>query len=97
MRYCFSYSRFDENEAKSTYDNKREKYAVLSGIANAAANYSTIALAGYENASIMYPAVSAGTILATVVFGTVVFKEKLKCNQMIAMLCGIISVICLKM
>lgn len=76
---------------------KGKKYAVLSGIANAAANYSTIALAGYENASIMYPAVSAGTILATVVFGTVVFKEKLKCNQMIAMLCGIISVICLKM
>lgn len=75
---------------------KGKRYAVLSGIANAAANYSSIVLAGYENASIMYPAISAGTILATMLFGTMIFKERLKYNQMLAMLCGIISVICLK-
>ncbi|MDY6313603.1 MAG: EamA family transporter [Clostridia bacterium] len=75
---------------------KGKRYAALSGIANAAANYSTIALAGYENASVMYPAISAGTILATVIFGTVIFKERLKYNQMLALLCGIVSVICLK-
>ena len=75
---------------------KGKRYAALSGIANAVANYSSIVLAGYENASIMYPAISAGTILATMIFGTIIFKERLKYNQMIAMLCGIISVICLK-
>lgn len=75
---------------------KGKRYAALSGIANAAANYSSIVLAGYENASIMYPAISAGTILATMIFGTMIFKERLKYNQMLAMLCGIISVICLK-
>ncbi len=75
---------------------KGKRYAALSGIANAAANYSSIALAGYENASVMYPAISAGTILATVIFGTVIFKERLKYNQMLALLCGIVSVICLK-
>ena len=75
---------------------KGKRYAALSGKANAVANYSSILLAGYENASIMYPAISAGTILATMIFGTMIFKERLKYNQMLAMLCGIISVICLK-
>ena len=74
-------------------NNLSSKWKIL---ANAVANYSSIVLAGYENASIMYPAISAGTILATMIFGTIIFKERLKYNQMIAMLCGIISVICLK-
>lgn len=75
---------------------KGKRYAALSGIANAVSNYSLIVLAGYENASIMYPVISAGTILATMIFGTMIFKERLKYNQIFAMLCGIISVICLK-
>ena len=87
---------FKKTKPKAYKSIKGKRYAALSGIANAVANYSSIVLAGYENASVLYPAISAGTILATMLFGVMIFKERLKHNQLLAILCGIISVICLK-
>lgn len=76
---------------------KGKRYAVLSGIANAVANYSAIALAGSENASVLYPAISAGTILGTLICGTVMFKEKLRFSQLIALISGITAIVLLKL
>ena len=44
-----------------------KRYAVISGVANAVTNYSTLALAGIEHASVLFPLISAGRI------GTVIF------------------------
>ncbi len=72
-------------------------YAVLSGIANALVCYLTIRLAGFENASVLFPAISAGTIICTLMAGVTVFKEKLKCNHIIAFVFGIAAVVFLKL
>lgn len=71
-------------------------YAVISGITNGAANFLTLMLAGYENASVLFPIVSAGTVLGSLFCGKILFKEKLKWNQYIALAAGIIAVVLLK-
>ena len=48
---------------------KVKRYGVLSGLANAAANFLTLILAGFENASVLFPIISAGTILASLLCG----------------------------
>lgn len=75
----------------------RKKYAVISGVSNAVAGYGSIKLAGFENASVLFPAISAGTIFFSLVCGVIVFKEKLKYNHFISIICGILAVILLKL
>ena len=75
---------------------KGKGYAILSGTTNAMANFLTLALAGFENATVLFPVISAGTILASLACGRVVFGEKLKANHYIAMIFGIFAVILLK-
>lgn len=76
---------------------KGKRYGVLSGLANGIANFLTLMLAGFENASVMFPIVSVGTILASLLCGSVVFKEKLKANHYIALVLGSAAVVLLKM
>jgi len=73
-----------------------KKYAAVAGVANVAANYFTLSISGLENASVLYPAISAGTILLTLICGMSVFKERLKYNHFIALVFGIISIVLLK-
>ena len=67
------------------------------GIANGLANFLTLTLAGLENASILFPIVSAGTLLGSLICGKLVFKEKLKANHYLALASGILAVIFLKL
>jgi multidrug transporter EmrE-like cation transporter len=57
----------------------------------------TLSLAGFENASILFPVISAGTILGSLLCGRLVFGEKLKINHYIAILFGTASVVLLKL
>lgn len=83
--------------SKKTALKKEElKYGSIAGILNVLASYLTTRLAGFENASILFPAISAGTILCTLFTGVVVFKEKLKYNHFIAIGAGIAAVVFLK-
>lgn len=84
------------NSSKKT-TVKEKLYATASGVANAFAGYFTICLAGFENASILFPTISAGTILCTLLFGVTVLKEKLKYNHYIAVVGGIAAVVLLKL
>lgn len=77
--------------------SNEKKYAVISGISNAVAGYGAIKLAGFENASVLFPTISAGTILFSMICGVTVFKEKLKFNHFISIICGIMAVILLKL
>lgn len=79
---------------------KREKNAylgVLSGAANGVAGYATLALAGLENASVLFPAVSAGTIMTSLLCGCLIFKERLRAKHFAALLFGICAVVLLKL
>ena len=71
--------------------------SALSGLANGLANFLTLVLAGLENASVLFPIISAGTILAALICGRVVFKEKLKANHYAALVSGIIAVVLMKL
>ncbi len=70
---------------------------VISGAANGISNYATLALAGFENASALFPAISAGTVLMSLLCGFVLFKEKLRFAHIIALLFGIAAVVLLKL
>lgn len=76
---------------------KGKRYGVLSGLTNGMANFLTLLLAGFENASILFPVISAGTILGALLCGRFVFKEKLKINHYAALLTGIVAVVLLKL
>lgn len=76
---------------------KGKRYGVLSGLANGAANFLTLVLAGLENATILFPILSAGTILGALLCGKLLFKEKLKLNHYLALLVGILAIVLLKL
>lgn len=76
---------------------KGKRFGVLSGLTNGMANFLTLLLAGFENASILFPVISAGTILGALLCGWFVFKEKLKVNHYAALLTGIVAVVLLKL
>lgn len=72
-------------------------YAVLAGITNSTANFLTLVLAGLENASVLFPMISAGTIFAALLWGIIAFHEKPKVNQYAALLAGAVSIVLLKL
>lgn len=76
---------------------KGKRYGVLSGLANGTANFLTLVLAGMENASVLFPIISAGTILISLICGRLVFREKLKANHYAALAAGIAAVVLLKL
>ena len=76
---------------------KGKRYGILSGLANGVANFLTLVLAGLENASVLFPIISAGTILAALLCGRFLFKEKLKVNHYLAIGAGIAAVVLLKL
>ncbi len=85
------------SKPKDIFMQKGKGCAVMAGISNAVAGYGTIRLAGLENASVLFPAISAGTILCTLLCGLLLFGEKLKINHFIAVLGGIAAVVFLKL
>ena len=100
MLFCsivFAISAFGKVSLKELKSIKGKRYGVLSGVANGTANFLTLVLAGFENASVLFPIISAGTILASLVCGRLLFGEKLKPNHYIALILGIAAVILLKL
>ncbi len=75
----------------------RKGMGILSGVTNALANFLTLVLAGMENASVLFPIVSAGTILSALVCGRLVFKERLKPNQYAALALGVLAIVLMKL
>lgn len=72
-------------------------FAGFAGISNAAANFCTLFLSGSEYASVMYPVISAGSVLAALVCGRVLFSEKLSRGQCAALVCGLMAVVLLRL
>ena len=93
----FLISAFRTISPKELKEIKGKRYGVLSGLANGIANFLTLVLAGTENASVLFPIISAGTILASLVCGRLLFKEKLKANHYAALAAGIVAAVLLKL
>ena len=69
----------------------------LAGVAMGLANYLTLVLAGLENASLLFPLISAGTLLGALLCGRLVLKEKLKANHYAALALGMLAIVFLKL
>lgn len=82
---------------KEIFKSQGKRYGVISGLANGLASFFTLVLAGMENASVLFPAISAGTILASLLCGRWIFKEKLRVNHYFALIFGILAVVLLKL
>lgn len=74
-----------------------KKYGIVSGVTTALPNFLTLVLAGFENATILFPIISAGTIFGSLLCGRFIFKEKLKLNHYIALVVGVTAVVLLKL
>ena len=71
--------------------------AALSGICNAATNYATTRLSGTENASVLFPAVSVGTVCVSLLCGWLLFAEKPRWNHIPAFVLGLCAIVLLRM
>ena len=70
---------------------------VFAGSMMGLSSFFTLVLAGFSSASVMFPLISAGTVLGALLCGKIVFREKLKLNHYVAMLFGVLAVVFLKL
>lgn len=92
----FTVSVLVKKREKPFKEIKGKHYGVISGVTNGINGFLTLILAGFENATVLFPAISAGTILAAMLSGRLLFKEKLKANHFAALIAGIAAVVLLK-
>lgn len=90
---CFAVLYICNKKTKIT----SKKYAVYSGVSVVGVSFLTMKISGAENASVIFPAITAGTICSSLLVGALIFKEKLKTNHIVAMVCGIAAVVFLKL
>lgn len=69
---------------------------VISGAMNGIANYIVLYLAALENATVLFPIVSAANTVAVWLHGRFMFKEKLTPSGIIGLVMGIAAVVLLK-
>ena len=75
----------------------KKHLGALAGVAMGLTNFLTLTLSGLENASVLFPMISAGTLLGSLLCGRLLFGERLKGNHYIALFLGIAAVILLKL
>lgn len=71
--------------------------AGTSGVLNGLSNFFTLWLAGLSAATLLFPLVSAGTMLMALLVGKFVFKEKLTTFQIFGFAFGVTSVVLLNL
>lgn len=93
----FSIAALRKVSLKELRTLKGKHLGVLSGLANGLANFLTLILAGLENASVLFPIISAGTIFVSLICGRLIFRDKLKVNHFAALAAGMAAVVLLKL
>ena len=81
-------------EIKAT---KGKYYGALAGVCMGLVGFLTLSAAGLENASVLFPMISAGTLLGALLCGRFLFSERLRGNHYLALLFGILAVVFLKL
>ena len=92
----FSVAALSRLSFKEIRETKGKMFGIISGCSNGMANFLTLIMAGFENASILFPIISAGTVLSALLCGRFVFKEKLKANHYFSLAFGILAIVFLK-
>lgn len=77
--------------------HRGKRYGLLAGVCSGLVNYGTLALSGMENASVLFPALSAGTILLSLLCGTLLFGERLRWPHYLALAAGTAAIVLLKL
>ena len=72
-------------------------WAVLCGVTNGVVNCLTVYLNPVMPASVMYPVISAGSIVLTFIYSIICLKEKFSAWQKLGFLLGVISIILLNL
>ena len=93
----FIISLFTEREYFSISIKKGCTFFLISGLANGLVNYLVLVLSSKMPASVMFPVISAGGIVATALVSIFVYKEKLSKYQIIGLILGTISIIALNL
>ena len=93
----FSVTALAKNTLRGIGKIKGKRFGALAGVAMGLSGFFTLSLAGLENASVLFPMISGGTMLGVLLFGRFLLKEKLKINHYAALLFGIAAVVLLKL
>ena len=72
------------------------KYSVPAGISMGLANYMTLFLSSYVDATILFPATPIFTILLNYIVSRLLFKDKFNKKQIFGIILGVISIIFIK-
>ena len=80
-----------------TVPKMTEGLSAASGVLNGLASFFTLWLAGLSNATLLFPLISASTMLSVLLIGRYFFKEKLSRFQIIGFILGVSSVILLNL
>lgn len=75
---------------------RSDLYAVGSGLTNSLANYFILMLAAMSSATLLFPTVSVACMLAALVSGFLLFREKLNLQQAVGFLLGVGAVFLLQ-
>lgn len=65
----------------------------LCGLANGGVNFGTMVLANRMSASLMFPIISAGGIIATSLVSVFFYKERLSAHQLVGLILGIVAIV----
>lgn len=84
-------------EKKATIPNLKKGFVwyFICGLANGVVNFLVLVMSTRMAASLMFPVISAGGIVATVLVAITIYKEKLTFNQKIALILGLAAIIIL--
>ena len=86
---------FTEKQEVKTALNKYTVLALACGIANGLTSLFVMMLSTRMPTSVMFPIISAGSILATALISNSVYKERFSKQQLIGILLGTASIVCL--
>ncbi|MBO5480673.1 MAG: EamA family transporter [Clostridia bacterium] len=95
--FVFGGMFFSKKDSLTVWKQEKGKgYAVFAGVANGGANFLTLYLAKIENASVMYPIISAGSLLMAMLCGVIIFREKQTISRIFAFVLGVTAAVFLK-
>lgn len=93
--FLYLFSKNKNSTSKVPFRSKA--CGAVGGIANALVNFLSIYLAGFRDASVLFPLISIGTILGALICGIIRYKERPKPITIAVILVGIASVVFLKL
>ena len=86
-------------EKKAVFEcvKKGSAESVVCGAGNGLANYLVMVMAGRLPASVMYPIISAGGILGSLLVTVFLYREKLSKNQIAGIILGTLAIVFLNL